>query len=143
MGRFLKNVAMIFGAGALCVLAFCLYLMGSMIILEAKETKNMRHLKSVFDHSENVEKYSIVRIHEDKGWANVWLKSGEFISISLFRENDIDTGWYITQFGSKKCEEGRFDIFSLARQLLGRPINGWEDVIDNSGDIMAGFNENL
>lgn len=107
------------------VVAYILY-------LEFSETRNMRHLKTVFERSEHVERYSIYRFHEDIGEADVWLKSGIHLHASVSNENIRGQKWYVTNFGHYKCEEGRFDIFSFSKTLLGRPVKNWNEILDNA-----------
>lgn len=138
--RRLVQAALLLLAG---VALYVIKVLGTLIYVEAHDTKNMRHIKKVIKRAENVEAFTLTRIHEDVGWAQLWLKSGEYIWLDASRESKIGEKWYVVQFGHHKCEEGRFEIFSLAEELLGRPVKGWDDLIHNASEVTEGFNNNL
>lgn len=129
----MKKFLLIVSAGVgVCFLVPILYTFGMMLYFEYHETKQMRHLRSEFERSDNVEKYSIGRIHEDKGWAKVWLKSGEYINFSLSQKNLRNEKWYVTQFGYYECEDGLFDVFSVAQNALNKPVRNVHEILDKS-----------
>ncbi len=127
--KLLALTGLFLGLFYVTVLAFIIY-------LEFSETRNMRYLKSVFERSERVDRYSIYRFHEDIGEADVWLKSGIHLHTSVSNENIRGQKWYVTKFGHYQCGEGRFDVFSFSETLLGRPVKNWNEILDNAVIIL-------
>lgn len=131
-----KSILLLVIFVATCLLVPVLYVFGQMLFLESSETKNMRHLKSVFERSKNIDKYSIGRVHENQGWARVWLQTGQYIDFSLSDQNVAKEKWFVNQFGYYACEEGVFDVFTFALNALESPIQNLDGILENATEII-------